>query len=599
MNMLMEKLPWISLLVALAGSLLLVPVVRWLSFRTGRIAYPRKDRWNSHPTPTLGGIGMFAAFAVAVAFAGGVTPETLPVLGGAGIMFLLGLYDDYRELSPPAKLLGQILAAAVVIFFNYQIAFFKFDLLNILLTFVWLVGITNALNLLDNMDGLAGGIALIVALFLAYFFLRAGRQPPFVVLALALAGGILGLLVFNSPPASIFMGDSGSLFLGFTLASLAVARKTSASNVLAVIAIPALLFLLPILDTTLVTITRIMRGQSPAQGGRDHTSHRLIAFGLTERQAVLALYAVAFLSGLASTIVESRAYDFSLVFVPILVIALSLLAAYLAQLKVVPDQPQGGQYRTLARVAVQLAYRQRLFEIVLDFFLISVAYYLAWWTRYNWALPDAQLGVYLRTLPLVLFATYLAFAVFGVYQGVWEYVGVQDLLGYVRAILGAAALTGAGLWMVAGTGENVVVLSFLFAVFLLIGLSASRASFRVLDQVYVRQTRDADVPVVIYGAGRAGEMAVRWMQMNPQLGYRPMAFLDDDARKWGRVIHGVRVAGDATHFEALLQAEQPAGVLFTVDAALHSEAGQQVVQACRQRGLWVRRLRLEFEEIRV
>ncbi|RMF43592.1 MAG: hypothetical protein D6755_10170, partial [Anaerolineae bacterium] len=568
-------MPWLSLVVAFGASLLLVPVVRWLSFRTGRIAYPRKDRWNTRPTPTLGGVGMFGAFVLAVVWRGGVQGDTLPILAGASIMFLLGLYDDYRELSPPAKLVGQILAAAVVVFFGYQIAFFKFDLLNILLTFLWLVGITNALNLLDNMDGLAGGIALIVALFLGYFFLRVGNQPAFVDVAAALAGAILGFLVFNFPPASIFMGDSGSLFLGFTLASLAVARKTSASNVLAVIAIPALLFLLPILDTTLVTITRLMRGQSPAQGGRDHTSHRLIAFGLTERQAVLALYAVALLSGIASTVVERRAYDFSLVFVPVLIIALTLLAAYLAQLKVVPDRPPEGQYRTLARVAVQLAYRQRLFEIVLDFLLISVAYYLAWWTRYTWALSEVQLALYLRTLPMALFVTYLSFGLFGVYRGVWEYIGVQDAVGYVRAVTGAAVMVAVGLYLLPVSQEKgILPLAFLFGVFLFVGLAASRSSFRVLDQVYTRQTRRADEPVLVYGAGRAGEMAVRWMQMNPGLGYRPVAFLDDDARKWGRLIHGVRVAGDAGQLEEIVQREQPAGVLFTVDEALQTPAGQ-------------------------
>lgn len=595
MNMSMEQIPWLSLVIALMGSLLLVPVVRWLSFRTGRLSYPRKDRWNKRPTPTLGGVGMFGAFALAVLTSGGLKADTLPILAGASIMFLLGLYDDYRELSPPAKLVGQILAASVVVFFDYQIAFFKFDLLNILLTFVWLVGITNALNLLDNMDGLAGGIAFIVALFLGFFFFVAGKQPAFLALALALAGAILGFLVFNFPPASIFMGDSGSLFLGFTLAALAVARKTSASNVLAVIAIPALLFMLPILDTTLVTITRLMRGQSPAQGGRDHTSHRLIAFGLTERQAVLSLYAVALLSGIASTVVERRAYDFSLVFIPVLIIALTLLAAYLAQLKVVPDRPPEGQYRTLARVAVQLAYRQRLFEIVLDFLLISVAYYLSWWTRYNWSLSEMQLALYLRTLPLALAGTYTAFFAFGVYRGVWEYIGVQDLLGYVRAVLGAMVLVGLTLRVLGGQADLVPV--FLFGIFLLIGLAASRSSFRVLDQVYTRQKARADVPVVIYGAGRAGEMAVRWMQLNPDLGYRPVAFLDDDPRKWGRMIHGVRVVGDISCLPEVYRQETPGGIVFTVSEVLSLPAGEQALVFCRQNGLWVRKMHLTFDEV--
>jgi UDP-GlcNAc:undecaprenyl-phosphate GlcNAc-1-phosphate transferase len=127
---------------------------------------------------------------------------------------------------------------------------------NIILTFFWLVGITNAINLLDNMDGLASGVSLIAAGVLCYFFWRGG-DDILLLLALALVGANLGFLVFNFPPAKIFMGDSGSLFLGFTLAALSIARRTQASNVFAVVGIPTLLFLLPILDTSLVTITRL------------------------------------------------------------------------------------------------------------------------------------------------------------------------------------------------------------------------------------------------------------------------------------------------------------------------------------------------------
>ena len=174
---------------------------------------------------------------------------------------------------------------------------------NIVLTFFWLVGITNAINLLDNMDGLAGGISLITALILSYFFWQAGNFSLFLF-SMALAGALLAFLIFNYPPASIFMGDSGSLFIGFTLAALAIAQRPQASNVFAVMAVPTLLFLLPILDTSLVTITRLLRGQSPAQGGSDHTSHRLVAFGLSERQTLSVLYGVAIFSGILAAALE-------------------------------------------------------------------------------------------------------------------------------------------------------------------------------------------------------------------------------------------------------------------------------------------------------
>ncbi|NJN44816.1 MAG: undecaprenyl/decaprenyl-phosphate alpha-N-acetylglucosaminyl 1-phosphate transferase [Anaerolineae bacterium] len=255
------------------------------------------------------------------------------IVGWVCLYFGVGLYDDFKPLTPTAKVGFQIIAAGIVVFSGYRTGFFDIELLNILITMIWLVGITNAINLLDNMDGLAGGISFITAVFLCFFFWRIPGQEAFLLLALALAGGILGFLVFNFPPASIFMGDSGSLFLGFTLAALAIARKPQASNVFAVMSVPTLIFLLPILDTTFVAFTRLLRGQSPTQGGRDHTSHRLVAFGLSERQAVLILYALAFGSGAVGAVIESIDYTLGLVLIPVVVLSAALLAAYLGTSK--------------------------------------------------------------------------------------------------------------------------------------------------------------------------------------------------------------------------------------------------------------------------
>ena len=468
----MERL--LPFLVSLAVSLAAVPAVRWLSFKTGKVAQPRKDRWHSKPTPKLGGIGIFAGFCASILIFRELDAETWIIFAGAVMMFALGIWDDLRELSPPTKLIGQILAAALVIFGGYQIEFFNIELLNILLTFVWLIGITNAINLLDNMDGLAGGISLIVAGFLSFFFFQARGQESFLFFALALAGGILGFLVFNFPPAKIFMGDSGSLFIGFLLASLAVARRTSASNVFAVLGIPTLLFLIPIIDTGLVTITRILRGQSPAQGGRDHTSHRLVAFGLTERQTALVLYSIAIISGIFSTAVERLAYDFSLLVVPVLIVAFSLLAAYLGRLKIVA----GGQtqiYQSgITKVVLDLTYRQRIFEVMLDFFLISIAFYLALWSKFEFSMSPDELQILLRSLPVALGATYISFYAFGVYRGMWEYFGLSDIVVYSRAVAGSVLLTASALFLLFPEDGLTFFSYLLYGTFLLLLVVGSR-----------------------------------------------------------------------------------------------------------------------------
>jgi UDP-GlcNAc:undecaprenyl-phosphate GlcNAc-1-phosphate transferase len=590
--------------ISLVFSTLLMPVARRISFRLGRVAKPREDRWHRLPTPTLGGIGIFSAFVISLLVESLVEAELSEVrwglLAGSAMVFLLGLIDDLKEIAPPTKLVGQILAASVVVFLGYTTGFFTpripnnlvAQIPNILLTFVWVVGITNAINLLDNMDGLAGGISLITACILSFFFWRSGDQG-LLVMSLSLAGSILGFLFFNFPPASIFMGDSGSLFLGFTLAVLAIARQPQASNVFAVLGVPTLLFLLPILDTTLVTLTRILRGQSPAQGGRDHTSHRLIAFGLTERQAVLVLYGIALASGVVAAVLETLDYDLSLVLVPLLIMSLALVTAYLARLKVVVSAPANAG--AITRLMAELTYKRRIFEVILDFFLIGVAYYLAFWTRYGLSMSETRMELFLRSLPVALGGSFLSFFAFGVYRGVWRYVGVEDLLRYAKVTLGSVILVALASILFLPAGANSLALFILFAVYLFLGLAASRSSFKILDQLSSQQARAEEERVIICGAGDAGEMALRWILMNPELGYRPVGFLDDDPFKTGRQIHGVDILGSLEQLEAILEEKQVDGIVVTPDASPSDGFQDKVIAVSRAHGRWVRTLRLEFE----
>ncbi|HEC62719.1 MAG TPA: hypothetical protein ENI27_10785 [bacterium] len=599
------SVPLIAIITSFVLSLLLVPVVRRVSFRIGRVELPREDRWHRKPTPTLGGVGIFLAFLASLLLSSWLSKSwdqfQWGLLAGSGIIFFLGLYDDLKQITPPTKLVGQILAATTVVFFGYTTGFFNpripnniiAQLPNILITFVWIIGISNAINLLDNMDGLAGGLSFITSAILSIFFWRTGDQS-LLFFSLALAGSVLGFLVFNFPPASIFMGDSGSLFLGFTLAVLAIARQPQASNVFAVMGVPTLLFLLPILDTTLVTITRMLRGQSPTQGGRDHASHRLIAFGLTERQAVLVLYGVALVSGVMAMVLESLDYDLSLVLVPILIISLALLTAYLGRLKVVVSE-SSSRRGAITRLIVELAYRRRLLEIILDFFLIAISYYLAFWTRYGLSLTNANLELYLRSLPVAFAGAYISFITLGVYRGVWRYVSVDDLLRYLRAVLGGVFLVAiASVILYTSEGYSPVIW-ILFAVYLFLGLAASRSSFKILDQFSSQQARLQVERVLIYGAGDAGEMAVRWILMNPQLGYRPVGFLDDDPYKVGRHIHNIEIVGSFNKLESILNRKKVDGVVIASEDPLSDDLMQKVTETCHAGGCWVRTLHLEFE----
>ena len=598
---------WAVFALSFVCSLIFVPLVRWASLRLGRIEKPREDRWHERPIPTLGGVGIFFAFLCALALTKALGFETessqWELLIGSGLIFVLGLIDDFRPLTPPTKLVGQILAATVVVFLGYTTYFFTpripnnlvAQIPNIILTFLWLVGITNAVNLLDNMDGLAGGIATITAAILALLFWRSGNTS-FMIFALALCGSALGFLIFNFPPARIFMGDSGSQFLGFSLAVLAIARQPQASNVFAVLGVPTLLFLLPILDTAFVTITRLLQGRSPAQGGRDHTSHRLVAFGLSERQALIVLYGVAIVSGMVGITIETLDYWLSLVMIPLLVISLALFAAYLSRVKVVPG-PEQSNTRAINRWMIDLTYHRRLFEIILDFFVIATAYYLAFWINNELSMSERILERYLQSLPLALGSAYLSFFIFGVYRGIWRYVGIDNLLKYAKATISTVTLLLLAHLFYADLGDIDPGVYILFLLFLFLGLAATRSSFKMFDQISGPQARLAGERILILGGDDIGEMALRWILMNPGFGFKPVGILDKNPLNTGRQIHGTTILGGYDKLESILAKGEIDGVVITGELARLDAQYEKMLSLCKEFGCWVRVLRLELELI--
>jgi len=294
-----------SFLLAFFFSAALTPLIRKMAFRLGQVAKPREDRWHTQPTALMGGVAIFGSFTLAVAAAAillpmaGVFGEFLPLLLCGSLVFLLGLIDDVYRISPPTKLVGQVIAAAVLVFFGFKINWFVSYTLNTFVSVFWIVGITNAFNLLDNMDGLSAGIALISSLFIGIITLLDLASGPangqLFVLAMFM-GALLGFLLYNFQPASIFMGDSGSLFIGFMLAGMSIHQRVFHSgHLLPIIMVPVLILFVPILDTGFVSVMRTIFGRSVAQGGKDHSSHRLVTGGNRRPGAEGSADAVRFL----------------------------------------------------------------------------------------------------------------------------------------------------------------------------------------------------------------------------------------------------------------------------------------------------------------
>ena len=279
-----------ALVMAIGGT----PLVRRIALRLGVTDQPNARKIHVNPIPLLGGVAIYGAFIAALLVFGDRyrINELLSILIGASLMSFLGVWDDRRSLSPFLKLVGQFLAASILVISGVYIGTFPWEALNIALTLLWVVVVTNAMNLLDNMDGLSGGIGAVAAIF---FLLLAAMNDQYLVGALsaALVGACLGFLVYNFNPASIFMGDAGALFLGFILAAVAIKLRFPEGVQIVTWMVPVLILGLPLFDTALVIVSRLRRGYNPlTTPGKDHTSHRLVALGYTRREAVLICYLI-------------------------------------------------------------------------------------------------------------------------------------------------------------------------------------------------------------------------------------------------------------------------------------------------------------------
>lgn len=290
-------------LIALFVTLSSIPWVQRAAVAFGFVDSPAQRKLHSTPMPLLGGVAIFAgAFLAILLFANRLPREVAGVLLASSLVAITGLVDDRRNLPAWVKLLGQLAGFAVLAYWGVRVRLPLPLWLNYAITFIWLTGISNAINFLDNMDGLSAGVSGVAAAFILLMGLQNGQ---FLVssLAAAVLGACLGFLRYNFKPAKIFMGDVGALFLGFLLAVLGLQLRFPANSNFVTWMVPVFILGLPIFDTTLVVISRLKRGVSPNTAGKDHISHRLVALGFSQREAVLILYLMGGAFGLIALFV--------------------------------------------------------------------------------------------------------------------------------------------------------------------------------------------------------------------------------------------------------------------------------------------------------
>jgi len=577
----------ITLVALPVAAVVLSTLLRSPSLGGRLVAVPSGARWHDRTTPLFGGVGIAAGLltGVVLAVATGVIDATwllAGILAGCGLVFLAGLLDDVRHLSPIAKLVAQLGAAAIVIAAGLRVELVSNDVLGVAIALVWLVGITNAFNLLDNMDGLAATLATVACIYFAVDASTVHENDLVLVLALSLAFACLGFLPFNLRPgdrARVFMGDSGSQLLGFLLAVLGLAASwTTAGTTVATMLLPLLVLAIPILDTTLVTVRRLAERRPVTQGGKDHTSHRLVYYGLSETRAVglLALIGVA----LGATGVAYNVLDRPAVTALGILVTFALLVqfgSFLAELS--ENERLGRPGDTSLRHAVTVQPR-RLIELAADAVLVGGTFLVVYLLFVDGRGTELQRGTFLAVLPILLGTTYVVYVAGGVYRRVWRFATSRDLAMIAVASLAATAAAWAIVMVTRDLGD------FPREVFPVYAVAA--AALAVLSRTLVRfvpaagSAADGRTRVLVLGAGNAGRGFVR--ALRPSEDVQVVGFLDDNPRLHRRRIQGVPVLGTTDDAAAVLTATAADELVITIPDVSAARLAS-LVDACETAGV--------------
>jgi UDP-GlcNAc:undecaprenyl-phosphate GlcNAc-1-phosphate transferase len=306
----------LSMLIALVISFLMTPVVKSFAYKVGAVDVPKDARRMHHvPIPRLGGLAIFIGFIVSILLFTEITPQMKGILLGAVIIVVLGVVDDITPLPAMLKFVIQIAAALIPTLHGVVIhvisnpnllsdnPYWNMGVLSIPITVLWIVAITNSVNLIDGLDGLANGVSAISATTVLVIAMLVSESQVAIVMA-ALVGACVGFMPYNMNPAKMFMGDTGATFLGYILATMSIQGLFKFYAIVS-FAVPFLILGLPIFDTAFAFIRRIAHGQSPMKADRSHVHHRLIDMGLNQKQAVATLYVISAILGLSAVVLTT------------------------------------------------------------------------------------------------------------------------------------------------------------------------------------------------------------------------------------------------------------------------------------------------------
>jgi UDP-GlcNAc:undecaprenyl-phosphate/decaprenyl-phosphate GlcNAc-1-phosphate transferase len=579
---------------AFIAALALVPAARAIGLRFG-ITARRGGRTDSNErVAVFGGFAVVGAILLALAITDALARwMALSIVA----LWILGAVDDARELRPYQKFAGQLIIASMVALALPHFHFTPWFGLDLALEVLWLVGTSNAFNLIDGIDGLAAGTGIVIALTLAAIGALHGSSK-LAIGALAAAGGLGGFLVSNFPPATIFMGDAGSLSVGMLLGAMALEAGGLAINSrVTKYVFPILVMLMPLLDTAIVSATRLATGNRISRHGDDHSHHRLLSLGLSERATDFVCWSVAAAGAMLALADSILPHPYLIALLPWFAVAMATIALYMMDLTF-ESQPPGlvhGYVKGIARLVLAVSYKRRVAEALIDSALIAAAYFGAYMLRHNFRIQEWELAGMIRSLPAVWIATYAAFAVTSIYRGIWRYTGLSDGIRFANgAVLAGIFLVAASTMLPIALSGSILVL---FVILLFNLLIVTRSSFQSIRKGLMLLA-DTGHRVIVVGTGKLGTAAVGYLSAEQRPGFRLVGFLDDDATECGGGEMGEqRVLGRLADIESIYH-DTPFGRILIASDSITPENIAYLRHFAAANKIAVHRFTIRMDEIR-
>lgn len=615
------------LFFAAAGfSLIFTPLIRGFAAWANILDIPSERKVHKKPIPLLGGIPIFLSFNLAVILGIILNQSYMnePILSKWQALLIcqiiilgLGFIDDMIHVQPGTKFIFQISVGVLIFLFGFGInnitnpfngTILHLGLFSLPITIIWLVLIINSLNLVDGLDGLAAGTALIVSLTIfAISFFNKNNGISFV--SIVLVGSILGFLRYNFHPAKIFLGDTGSMLLGFLLSVFSIQGSSKGATLVAVLA-PILALGLPIMETLLSMIRRLLRsihiieystkngnqsvlffkGFNLFKADKDHMHHRLLKLGYSHKKAVIILYGICIALSMLAFFAVALTNLNNIAFMVAILIAffIGVRSLRYQEFKIL----ENGLLIPIFNFPI---INRRLFQAFIDLSMISLSAYLSFVLVFKGFGSHAK-DLFIGSIPVILLIKIIIFYASGLYKGFWDYSSLEEFFKILGAIFLSSLVLALVFSQIYGLDTFGGLIFFVVDFYLLLTfVGGFRASHRVLNNYYKKDFAQKSKKVLIYGAGYRGSTVLKEIRHNGSYMVSPVGFIDDDPNKKGKVMHGCTILGSIEDLENIVIKDEISEIIIST-AKIGREKIRKLTEFCKDKRIVIRQFEYRFYE---